>query len=331
MELSDGGAPSRAADISLTVALVAAALTASVDALSHYARDVVGALELPLQQVTNLTAHEYGAFSMDLYYAPNTIMPLAAGLYAQSKGAGRTFVLCSLVASLGCLLQLVSLQPNDAKPRMAPLLLGRFLLGVAYEPLDSLWVTLLTPMFPTSFMRVSTCVNASQRFGSVLAFLLTPPLLQAGGVRLALSVPLALGAVLISLFGVGARRAAGAAGDLVQPISSAHELRALLRQVDLQVTASHPSTRPFPCTFHAVPCRSMPFHTTLPCTPLHLPCPRLTFDELAISAVLGLPRLRALPLLFHDAALVLWLALPLRALPAGPRRCRPSHPHPRGT
>ena len=148
----------------VAASLVAAGLVGLADAISHYSRDVVGALEVPLRAPQAdgglaLPSSIYSLLSMSLYYAPSAVVPFIAGLYTQAYGAPRCFLVCCASASIGAALSLCALAGESVT--MFPLLVGRVFLGVAYEPLDT-FTPLLAPLFPSTFMRVNTLINASQ-------------------------------------------------------------------------------------------------------------------------------------------------------------------------
>jgi len=119
------------------------------------------------------------------------------------------------VASVGSLLLLVS----ACLTSVGLLVGGRVLAGVVYEPLDAIWVPLLSPLFPGSaFMLVSSLANAGQRAGSLLAFTLSPLLHRAIGLEGAILLPCALGVALLPLASVLSAASGAAAsrrGDAV--------------------------------------------------------------------------------------------------------------------
>ena len=60
---------------------------------AHWARDSLGALELPLESAPmNLTVREYNSLSAG-YFGPNLPTPLIAGMMAQKIGPGPVYVL----------------------------------------------------------------------------------------------------------------------------------------------------------------------------------------------------------------------------------------------
>ena len=60
--------------------------------INHWARDSIGALELPLESEEDglhLTVRQY-YFLSGIYFLPNIVVPLLAGVVAESFGAART-------------------------------------------------------------------------------------------------------------------------------------------------------------------------------------------------------------------------------------------------
>ena len=74
------------------------------------------------------------------------------------------------------------------------LLVGRALMGIAYEAVDVLPIGFVSPRFRDTWTALVGLLNGVNRLGSVTNFLLEPLLYRAGGLTLALSVPSAVGA-----------------------------------------------------------------------------------------------------------------------------------------
>jgi MFS family permease len=72
-------------------------------ASNHWARDSLGALEVPLEDAAGpfaLTVVQYNALTTG-YFVPNIFVPLLAGGFAQRFGAANAIVLFCFFAALG--------------------------------------------------------------------------------------------------------------------------------------------------------------------------------------------------------------------------------------
>lgn len=205
----------RASDFTPRVQL--AILIAWVLFANHWARDSLGALELPLESPSDgyrLSPKEYNGLST-AYFLPNCIVPLIGGVLAQRGNAGGIYVRFLCILLLGCVLVGASALVAHAtfgcdgacsKVPYALLLAGRTLMGVSYEATDMIGpITFLQPRFADVWATLVSIINGINRLGSVLNFLIEPLLYDAFGLRGALLVPSALGASTV-LAGMAARR-----------------------------------------------------------------------------------------------------------------------------
>jgi len=205
----------RASDFTPRVQL--AILIAWVLFANHWARDSLGALELPLESPSDgysLSPKEYNGLST-AYFLPNCIVPLIGGVLAQRGNAGGIYVRFLCILLLGCVLVGASSLVAHAtfgcdgacsKVPYALLLAGRTLMGVSYEATDMIGpITFLQPRFADVWATLVSIINGINRLGSVLNFLIEPLLYDAFGLRGALLVPSALGASTV-LAGMAARR-----------------------------------------------------------------------------------------------------------------------------
>ena len=205
----------RASDFTPRVQL--AILIAWVLFANHWARDSLGALELPLESPSDgyrLSPKEYNGLST-AYFLPNCIVPLIGGVLAQRGNAGGIYVRFLCILLLGCVLVGASALVAHAtfgcdgacsKEPYALLLAGRTLMGVSYEATDMIGpITFLQPRFADVWATLVSIINGINRLGSVLNFLIEPLLYDAFGLRGALLVPSALGASTV-LAGMAARR-----------------------------------------------------------------------------------------------------------------------------
>ena len=156
---------------------------------------------MQIEADVGLTEEQYHMLNA-AYFGPNIILPVVWGFVAQHVGPARTQ--CGLAALIG--LGGVLCTHGFASRRYSPLLFGRLMMGVAYEGLDAMWVSLVTPHVPRRiFATVCSFINASQRGGSVFAFLLSPRLYSAFGLLHAAVVVSALGMAAILPAGVALR------------------------------------------------------------------------------------------------------------------------------
>lgn len=127
--------------------VVLAVLVAYVLFSNHWARDSLGALELPLESPTRgyrLTPGEYNIIST-IYFLPNCFVPLVGGVLAQRGDAGGIYVMFLRVMFLGCALvgasaiiaHAVGAHVLRSTVPYALLIGGRMLMGIAYEATDS--------------------------------------------------------------------------------------------------------------------------------------------------------------------------------------------------
>jgi len=158
---------------------------------NHWSRDSVGALEIPLEE--RLTVRQYNSLSAG-YFAPNLPVPIIAGVLSQTVGPANALVGFVSVAFFGnCFIMIGA----AATGRYWALLMGRVLMGVAYEAIDVLPIGLMQPRFVSSWALLVGIVNGVNRLGSVCNFLLEPALYHAGGISLALLVPSLLGCSML--------------------------------------------------------------------------------------------------------------------------------------
>ena len=73
---------------------------------NHWSRDSFGAIASPLETDGHLSEHQYNTLS-SLYFLPNVLMPILAGLCAQlepRKSGAHTFLVMSVFAAVGNLI-----------------------------------------------------------------------------------------------------------------------------------------------------------------------------------------------------------------------------------
>ena len=163
---------------------------------NHWSRDSLGALEIPLEHgnQTGLSVRQYNSLQA-AYFTPNLPVPILAGVLSQMFGPANVMVGFTCAAFFGNTFVAMAAGPSGAQYHL--LLLGRSLMGIAYEALDILPIGLMQPRFVASWARLVGVINGVNRLGSVCNFLIEPLLLAAGGLHLALLVPSLLGCSML--------------------------------------------------------------------------------------------------------------------------------------
>jgi MFS family permease len=169
---------------------------------NHYVRDSLGALEKQFESHLGYTNQEYANLNA-LYFLPNIITPLLAGMVLDQIGVARSFLYAVLVASIGHLLFAFGIQIHSK----VIVFLARGLSGSVYEIIDAvLPITYLGPLFQNEFQIVVGFMQVFIRFGSVANFIISPLLYREFGLTSAFwvaalvgtsSIPLLLGAMNI--------------------------------------------------------------------------------------------------------------------------------------
>ena len=178
-------------------ALCVAALCGLVGGINHLTRDYVAALELQLEMDLGISEEEYHLLNV-CFFAPNMILPLVFGYSAHMWGPARTQVGAAIMSAIGNVSFLIGVFSGRAS-RFGWLFAGRLLMGMAYEGLDAMWCSLVTPLvLPTEFATISSLINAAQRAGSATAFLVAPMLYSAVGLEHATILPSALGVAMVA-------------------------------------------------------------------------------------------------------------------------------------
>ena len=165
---------------------------------NHWARDSIGALELPFERTDGiyaLSARQYNSLT-SVYFFPNIFVPILSGILAQRGDVATTYVqFLTLLACGNVMVALSALVASDGTMGAFSLLLfGRLLMGAAYEAVDMLPIGLMAPRFPKSWATLVGIINGANRMGSVLNFVVEPRVLEAWGLRAALLLPSLIGA-----------------------------------------------------------------------------------------------------------------------------------------
>ena len=150
---------------------------------NHYARDCVGALEKQMESDGIVTPDQYAALN-SLYFFPNIITPLLAGVIAQRIGPSRALLISVCIAAIGHLCFSLGVYSRSYEAMAC----GRALAGCQYEVIDSLPILILYPLFESDWSTVVGILNGFLRLGSVVNFLLSPVLYRSGGILSAIAV-----------------------------------------------------------------------------------------------------------------------------------------------
>lgn len=174
------------------------ACTAGVLFGTHWARDSLGALELPLEESSvnggfNMTSRAYNSLGA-VFFFPNIPAPLISGILAQKLGPAVAYLIVLGIALAGNSL-VAGAAILAAREPFGLLVAGRLLMGVAYEASDILPIGLLSPYFGKDrWASLIGVLNGSNRIGSVCNFLLMPMILRHAGLRAALALASVVGA-----------------------------------------------------------------------------------------------------------------------------------------
>mmetsp|Transcript_510 Transcript_510/g.1720 ORF Transcript_510/g.1720 Transcript_510/m.1720 type:complete len:386 (+) Transcript_510:61-1218(+) len=200
---------------------------------NHWARDSLGALEVPLESDApySLSARRYNALT-SLYFLPNIGVPILAGVLAHRFGAAATYAAFFAIAAAGNGLVGASVAAGGGGA-FGLLLVGRALMGIAYEAVDVLPIGFVSPRFRDTWTALVGLLNGVNRLGSVTNFLLEPLLYRAGGLPLALSVPSAVGAsgLLTALLARGVDASLSRADEAAAQRAEEEPLRTSLRSL----------------------------------------------------------------------------------------------------
>lgn len=148
---------------------------------NHYVRDSLGALEKQFESHLGYSAQEYANLNA-LYFFPNIITPLLAGMVLDKIGVSRSFLYAVVIASLGHLLFALGIQIHSK----IIVFIARGLSGSVYEIIDALLpITYLGPLFQNEFQIVVGFMQVFIRFGSVANFIISPILYHEFGLRVA--------------------------------------------------------------------------------------------------------------------------------------------------
>lgn len=205
IELNCTPAPATAADRAATAArrlrwCMLACFTWVLFA-NHWSRDSVGALQMALEVEPGFefTPSQYNSLT-SIFFASNCVMPMAAMALAQATQQTYAYGLFIALLTIGNLL--VGAAPLTESV-LGVMLVGRAIMGVAYEAVDMLPIGFLLPRFADSWATTVGIINGANRLGSVCNFLLAPRLYEAHGLRVAILVPSLVGAS-VSLAGAAA-------------------------------------------------------------------------------------------------------------------------------
>ena len=132
---------------------------------------------LTLFEQDYITPEKYNTFN-SLFFLPNVVTPLLAGVLAERLGgASRCLVGALVVYSLGhCLFAAGVTWAVDAA-----MYLGRVISGMMYEVIDTLPIAFLHPILKERWGLATGALNTFLRLGSVLTFIVCPAVYHATG------------------------------------------------------------------------------------------------------------------------------------------------------
>lgn len=173
-------------------------LVSLIFAGNHYSRDTPGALEKELENdIRDFSSRDYSLIN-SLYFFPNMITPLFAGMLIDTFGGiHNSFLLATCIAGLGHVSFAIGVQ-YQLKPII---FIGKFLSGSMYEVIDCVMaVTYLTPIFQEDYQVIIAIQQFFVRLGSVINFFLSPWLYEKYGLNVTIWVSSIIGASSIVIF-----------------------------------------------------------------------------------------------------------------------------------
>lgn len=166
---------------------------------NHYIRDTVGALEKQMETDLAMTPEEYSTLN-SLYFMPNIIAPLFIGVFCELSGrASKLLLFTAITLAVGNIIFTIGVHTHS----LALFYSGRFIAGSMYEVIDTIPIIILGPLFRANWGLMVGMMNGMLRFGTVLAFAISPLVYRAYGVEAALWISSAMGVI-----GIGAALAA---------------------------------------------------------------------------------------------------------------------------
>jgi len=165
---------------------------------NHYVRDTPGALEKQLElEIHNFTVHDYSVLNA-LYFFPNIITPLFAGMFIEKMGGIRIcFLISTVVAAFGHLIFAMGIQMEY----MPVIFVGKAISGCMYEIIDAVMpVVYLGGLFKDDFQLVVSFMQVFIRLGSVANFFLSPILYTSCGLKATIWISSLIGSSSICIF-----------------------------------------------------------------------------------------------------------------------------------
>ncbi len=164
---------------------------------NHYVRDCPGALEKPLETELSFTSNDYSILN-SLYFFPNIISPLLAGMFIEQLGGiVRCFYLSLIIASAGH----ISFAIGASLRSKVIMFLGKALSGSMYEIIDAVMpIIYMGPMFKQDFQLVVGLAQIFIRLGSVINFIVSPYVYSHYSLLTAIWVASIVGCGAITLF-----------------------------------------------------------------------------------------------------------------------------------
>jgi hypothetical protein len=164
---------------------------------NHYSRDCPGALEKPIENELSFTQQDYSILN-SLYFVPNIISPLIAGMFIDKLGGiVNCFYLSLAIASLGH----ICFGLGATWESKGIMYLGKGLSGSMYEIIDAVMpIVYLSVLFKDDFQIVIGFLQIFIRLGSVVNFIISPYVYQRYGLLPAIWIASGIGISSIGCF-----------------------------------------------------------------------------------------------------------------------------------
>jgi hypothetical protein len=161
---------------------------------NHYVRDCPGALERPLEEELGLSPQDYSVLNA-VYFIPNIISPLLAGIFiTKLGGVVSSFYLSLIIAAVGHLTFAIGASISSK----GTMFIGKALSGSMYEIVDAVMpISYMAPLYKGDFQIVVGFCQVFIRLGSVVNFIVSPVAYAQYGLLTALWI-----ASLIGIFSI---------------------------------------------------------------------------------------------------------------------------------
>lgn len=165
---------------------------------NHYSRDTPGAIEKQLEtDIEGFTPKDYSMIN-SLYFFPNMITPLFAGMLIEKLGGiHNSFLISVSIAAIGHVLFAFGVQYDH----IPTIFVGKVISGSMYEIIDCVMaVTYMAPVFQDDYQVIVSIQQFFVRLGSVINFFLSPWIYTHYGLNTSIWVSSLIGASSIGIF-----------------------------------------------------------------------------------------------------------------------------------